>query len=46
MIKKSVWKFPYIKNYNRTSNYIDDGRNITITSKLLDKKVSMHRGNR
>jgi len=46
MIRKSVWKFPFIKNYNRTSTYIDDGRNITITSKLIGRKVLMYRGNR
>ena len=45
MIKRSVWKFPYIHLYNVKYGKIYN-RNFTITSSLVDKRISFHRGNR
>jgi ribosomal protein S19 len=45
-IKKSIWKFPY--NYNNYDFFKDKvktlSRNITLTSKFLDKNFKCYKG--
>lgn len=46
-IKKAIWKFPYNKlSYfiGKDNNYMMD-RNITLTSKYLNKLCKCHKGN-